>query len=217
MPSERPSFDDIAATLGMADVGLDPRGQRRALTLLRTLAEGEPVAPATLGERTGQPAEEAAAFIDALTGVYRDDAGDVIGFWGLTVADMPPHRYRVGGRDLHTWCAWDPFILTPWLGGEAQVSSADARTGEPVSFRFADGAVRDLSHEDLTLSFTLPDEWGEDVIATFCHFIHFFSDEASAVVWTDANPGTFVLSLADAIELGRVWGRQVLPDVEAPA
>jgi alkylmercury lyase len=66
--------------------------------------------------------------------VYRDDAGAVVGFWGLAATEFPPHHYRLDGRDLWTWCAWDPFILTRWLGGRADVASTDARTGEPVTF-----------------------------------------------------------------------------------
>ncbi len=215
--TELPDLDEIVATLQAADVGLEPREQRHALTLLRTLAEGAPVEVATLAERTDQGTREAAAFIDGLPGVYRDEEDRVIGFWGLTVAHMPPHAYRVGGRDLFTWCAWDPFILTPWLGGEAEIASVDARNGEPISFRITGGEVRDLSHGDLTLSFTLPDEWREDVIASFCHFIHFFTDEASATAWTEATPDTFVLSLADAVALGRVWGEQTVPDLDGSA
>lgn len=214
MPTEPPDLDEIVARLQKANPGLEPREQRYALTLLRTLAEGAPVEVATLAERTDQGTREAAAFIEGLPGVYRDDDDRVIGFWGLTVAQMPPHAYRVRGRDLFTWCAWDPFILTPWLGGEAEIASVDARTREPISFRIADGVVRDLSHGDLTLSFTLVDEWREDVIASFCHFIHFFTDEASAQAWIDANPDTFALSLADAVELGRIWGQQALPDLD---
>lgn len=215
MRSSAPTLDQIAATVATARLELDPEGQARALALLRTLAEGRPVSAALLAERTGQRPEQAAAFIDDLTAVYRDDAGDVIGFWGLTVAEMPPHRYRVQGRDLHTWCAWDPFILTPWLGGRAEVRSVDARTGEAIGFRITDGdAVSDLSHDGLALSFTMTDEWTQDVIARFCHFVHYFTDETSAVAWTEANPGTFAMTLTDAIELGHVWGRAVLPDLD---
>jgi len=32
------------------------------------------------------------------------------------------------------------------------------------------------------------DEWSEDVIASFCHFIHYFTDDESTRAWTD-GPG----------------------------
>lgn len=52
------------------------------------------------------------------------------------------------------------------------------------------------------------------MIGSFCHFVHYFTDERSALAWTDTRPGTFVLSLGDAITLGQVWGRQVFPDLD---
>lgn len=93
----------------------------------------------------------------------------------------------------------------------------DAHTKEPVGFRLEDGGVVDLTHPGVVLSFKLVDEWTNDVVGSFCHFVHYFTDERSARVWTDAHPGTFVLSLDDAITLGQVWGRQVFPDLDPRA
>lgn len=214
MTSDGPTLDEIATTIRGAGPGLDVDGQRQALALLRILAAGEPVSPAALAASIGRSTDRAEAFIASLPGVYRDGEGRVIGFWGLTVADMPPHRYRVRGEDLFTWCAWDPFVLTPWLGGDAQVTSVDARTREPVHLHIADGRIADASHGDLALSFTLPAEWSDDVIATFCHFIHFFRDRSSARTWTGSEPDTFVIGVDEAFALGRVWSRAVLPDLD---
>lgn len=213
-----PTYDEVVNGLASADPGLTTEEQRTALALLRQLALGEPVTAEAVAARTGADPGDVAASIDRFPGVYRDDDGRVVGFWGLSVVEFPPHRYTVGGRELWTWCAWDPFILTPWLGGEAEVSSVDARTQEPISFRIADGRPRDLSHEQLTLSFLLPEDgWETDVIATFCHFVHFFGDVDRARAWTDEHPGTFVLPLDDAVRLGGVWGRQVMPDLQPEA
>lgn len=208
-----PALEEIVVSLSQARPGLAPDEQRHALTLLRTLGQGEPVSMGQYAERSGLTAEEASAFVGGLPGVYRDEDGAVIGFWGLTVVEMPPHRYRLDGRELFTWCAWDPFILTPLLGGSAEVASVDANTGDEVALTIVEGDVTDLSHADLTLSFTLPEEWTEDVIASFCHVIHYFTDRGSARAWTAAHPGTFVLSLDDAVALGDAWRQQVLPDV----
>ncbi len=214
MSINAPTYDEIVAGLTKANVALDPDGQRHARTLLRTLAHGDPVSAATLADATGQRPDEAVAFIDGLPGIYRDDDGNVVGMWGLAATHFPPHAYRVGDTDLFTWCAWDPFILTDWLGGTAEVASVDAQTKEPVSFRIDRGRAVDLSHPGLVLSFKLVDEWDADVIASFCHFVHYFTDEQSAQAWTAEHPDTFVLSLDDAIRLGQVWGRLVFPDLD---
>lgn len=204
-----PTFDDVVASMSTARPPLSADKQQRALMLLRTLAEGEPVSAAALAGRTGLSPHEASRFIDSLPGVDRDDRDRVIGVWGLTVAHMPPHRYRLRDRDLFTWCAWDPFLVTPLLGGHVTVASKDARTGEAVGFRLTDDGVTELSHPGLTLSFTLPDEWTDDVIASFCHFIHFFTSEESARAWTRTHPETSMLPLEDAMALADVWRRQV--------
>lgn len=214
MTATAPTYDEIVARLSDASVALDPDDQRLALTLLRTLADGDPVSAAALAGRTGQSPRQAAAFIDRLPGIYSNDDGDVVGMWGLAATHFPPHAYRVGDTDLFTWCAWDPFILTDWLGGTAEVTSVDAHTTQPVSFRIDHGRAVDLSHPGLVLSFKLVDEWDADVIASFCHFVHYFTDEQSARVWTAEHPDTFVVSLDDAIRLGQVWGRLVFPDLD---
>ena len=113
---------------------------------LERATSAEPVSAAMLAARTGLLPAEAAAFIDRLRGAYRDDEGRVIGMWGLAVTEFPPHRCRIDGRKLFTWCAWDPFILTDWLSGSAQgvlggrphegagrVPSRGRRSGGPVA------------------------------------------------------------------------------------
>lgn len=217
MPTTTPTYDQIVDGLRTANISLDPDGQRHALSLLRAVAEGAPVSPADLASRTGLSADEARAFIDDLPGVYTDDAGDVVGFWGLANTAMPPHRYRLDGQDLFTWCAWDPFILTDWLGGRAEVRSVDAQTREPISFRIEGGEAVDLSHDGLVLSFKYVAQWDHDVIASFCHFVHFFTDRAHAEAWTAEQPDTFVLPLEDGIRLGKVWGELVFPDLTPDA
>lgn len=217
MPTATPTYDQIVEGLRTANIALDPDGQRHAVALLRAVGEGDPVSASELASRTGQSPEEAQAFLDSIPGVYKDDDGSVVGFWGLANTHFPPHEYKLNGRDLFTWCAWDPFILTDWLGGNAEVRSVDAQTKEPLGFRIENGKAVDLSHDGLVLSFKYVEEWDHDVIASFCHFVHFFTDRTSAEAWTAEQPDTFVLSLDDGIRLGKEWGRLVFPDLTPDA
>jgi len=43
----------------------------------------------------------------------------------------------------------------------------------------------------------------QDVVKNFCHFVHFFASAEHGERWTAKHPGTFLLSLGDAWELGR--------------
>jgi hypothetical protein len=40
-------------------------------------------------------------------------------------------------------------------------------------------------------------------MATFCHYVLYFTSPATAAQWTAAHPGTFVISLEEAAELAR--------------
>lgn len=46
-------------------------------------------------------------------------------------------------------------------------------------------------------------EIGEDVIASFCHFVHFFRSPSTGKEWLEQNPGHTLLSLDDALRLAR--------------
>ena len=42
-----------------------------------------------------------------------------------------------------------------------------------------------------------------NAMASFCHYIFFFPDRETAAAWTGSHPGTTVISVSDAFELGR--------------
>lgn len=54
------------------------------------------------------------------------------------------------------------------------------------------------------LSFLRPDrQWDDEVMATFCHHVHHFTNHGSANRWTARRDGMFSLDLADGVELAR--------------
>ena len=65
--------------------------------------------------------------------------------------------------------------------------------------------IVETSHPTAVVSFLLPDrDFDADVIQSFCHVVHFFSAREAGVAWTAEHPGTFLLSLEEAFELGRL-------------
>ncbi len=136
--------------------------------------------------------------------MFWDDHDQVVGFWGLAVADIPPHRLRHAGTDFSAWCAWDPLFLALVIG-DLRIATTDPVTGEAITYRIGhDGAITGASHPDSVLSFLRPDTpWDDDVITTFCHYVRHFTGPATAEVWTAGQSGTFVISLADAARLAR--------------
>jgi alkylmercury lyase len=116
------------------------------------------------------------------------------------------HSLVVDGVQLYAWCAWDTLFLPAVLETEARVRSVDPNDGAPVRLSVTPAGVRSCEPESVVLSFLVPDgPLGEDVVTTFCHYVHFFVSPASADAWTAAHDGTFMLGLDDAFDLGRRW------------
>jgi alkylmercury lyase len=205
----RTTTDDLARELDTALPPLDDQDRRVARTLVRLLGEGEPVESERLAGALGVSARDAAEAIAGMPFVYRDEDERVIGFWGLSVAEMP-HRLRADGRDLYTWCAWDTLFLPIALGERVEVESTCPTTGEAVTLAVGPEGVSDVQPPGAVLSFLLPGEQGfsGDVIRSFCHFVHFFASDDAARAWTAEHEGTFLLSVEDGFELGRFWAER---------
>lgn len=189
-------------------VGAEPRfddtGQRVAVALYRMLGEGAPVFLSRLASVLGMT-EEAVRDTLECCAVFYNRAGAVIGFGGLTVAEMPPHRLIVDGRKLHTWCAWDSLFLPGILGKAARVESVCPETRLPVTMTVTPDGVVELTPPTAVVSFLTPDRrFDQNVIDSFCHFVHFFQSPAAGEKWTARHPGTFLLSVDEAFTLGRL-------------
>lgn len=203
-------MDDAAQLADLADkvVGAEPRfdaaGQRVAVALYRMLAEGAAVPISRLASALRIPERAAREALDCCA-VYYDRAGAVIGFGGLTVAEMPPHRLIVEGRKLNTWCAWDSLFIPGILGRAARVESVCPETRLPVTMTVTSDGVVELTPPTAVVSFLTPDRrFDQNVIDSFCHFVHFFQSPAAGEKWTARHPGTFLLSVDEAFALGRL-------------
>ncbi len=169
----------LADELRAAVPVLDPDEQRIAVAIYRLLADGAPVTDTRLAEAVALPHEQVARTLGEWPGIYRDEQGDIIGFWGLAQQEFPPHEFHVDGRRLWGWCSWDTLFLPIVLGRTARIESVDATTGEPVRAVVGPRGVEEVS-DGAVISFLRPDgAFDQDVIASFCHHVLFFaSDEA---------------------------------------
>ena len=206
MRTESDRLEHLAVAVAKAAPDLDEEQRRVALALYRRLAEGSPAPASDVAERAGSDTERVLELLGSWPGVFRDAEGRVIGFWGLTVDRLSPtHRLEVGGRELFAWCAWDTLFLPGILGATARVDSVCPATGDVISLVVSPERVIRTSHPDAVVSFLVPDRgFDADVIQTFCHFVHFFASRGAGEVWTAEHSGTFLLSLDDAFELGRL-------------
>lgn len=204
MAASRPTLDRLAQALTAAAPTLDADEQRLALILYRRLADGDPVPPSSLAADLHLPEARVQAALDGWPGVYRDEAGDVIGFWGLALDGMP-HRFETDRGAIRTWCAIDPLLIAPLLDvQEARVRSRDPVTGESISIVIGADGTLEAEPETTVMSMLAPEgDFDHDVVETFCHFVWFFASPESGRPWIQDHQGTFLLTLEEASAVAR--------------
>jgi alkylmercury lyase len=183
-----------------------------ALALLDELARGEPVTIGRLARAAHREEGDIAATLHRWPNVHRDRQARVVAFGGLGVTPTP-HRFEVAGRRLYTWCAWDTLFLPALLGQEARVESACPVTGTEVRLTVGPDGAHAAQPPSLRVSFPAPTSTvTSDITASFCCHVHFLADHDAAEKWLGENQGALTLSLADAVELGRLATRRLLED-----
>lgn len=201
------NLDEVAASIVGVFPTLDVIEQRLSLELYRLLAEGQPVPHAALADRLDISVETVNQILDRWPGVFWDPERRVVGYWGLSIptAYSSPHSLTLGGRRLSAWCAWDTLFLPQLLGQTAEVRSISPGPGATVRLTVTPERVECVAPVDAEMSFLLPDPVGvqKDVVTTFCHFIHFFPSRQVGESWTAQHPGTFIVSIDEAMHVAR--------------
>ena len=213
--SDTVSVEDLAKAISGAMPVLDATDQQIAIATYRLLSAGEPVAPEAIAREVGIPVARIEAALKSWPGVYRDEAGAVVGFWGLAVAPLDPeYRLEIDGKTSYAWCALDTLFIPPLLDKSVHVQATDPVNGETVSLTVDRIGARDLTPTGAYVSMLVPDgPFGFDVIESFCHKVMFFASEDSGKAWTNGHEGTTLLTVEEAFEVGSFAPRYVYPDV----
>lgn len=208
-PAEQVDLDGLARRLHSTFPDLDERGRLVALATYRTLAHGEPVPDYAVAAATGLDITEVQEVMRPWPGVYRNDSGRIVGFWGLTIEEMG-HRMSLDDVQLYGWCAWDTLFLPGILGRRATVRSSSGVTGDAIRVEAGDGPVA-ADPPSTAVSLLDPERGGIDtdrIISTFCHHVLFFSSAEEGEEWArDADVDALVLSVGEAFEVGRAFNR----------
>jgi alkylmercury lyase len=184
------------------------------LALLDELANGEPVSVSRLAGAVQRREAHLTAALDRWPNVHFDHQGRVVAFAGLSLTPTE-HRFEVAGRMLYTWCAWDALFLPALLGQEARVESTCPVTGSDVRLTVGPDGVQATDPPSLQVSFPAPASTDtSDIVASCCCHVHFLAGTHAANSWLAQNPDGLTLSLADAVELGRLATKQLVRGVE---
>jgi alkylmercury lyase len=212
-----PTVDQLAGEIIETTSRLDETSQRIGVALIRCLARGVPVAAGVLAGEAGLPEAEVTGRLDRMPWVYRDEAGRVAGYFGITVAEMGKHRLHLDGHTVSAWCAWDTLFLPDVIGRTVQVTSRTPDHDDPISLTVTPDGLRDVTPPGTVVTFVSPKaDFIDDPIANFCHYVHFFPSAESAAGWTAQHPGTFAVSLAEAYQLAEVLTQTVFGNIVPP-
>jgi alkylmercury lyase len=122
-PADTVDIRELADALTSAFPRLDATDQRVAIATYRVLARGSRASLEAIAAEAEVTPADVEERLNAWPAVFRDGEHQVVGFWGLTVAEMPPHELTVGGVKLWAWCAWDTLFLPARIGAELEVRS----------------------------------------------------------------------------------------------
>ncbi|MGH8454605.1 MAG: organomercurial lyase [Nevskiales bacterium] len=193
---------------------LDREAQRISLALYRLLSGGQPVSAAQLAAAVDLDEPGVTRALEQWPGVFLDNQKRVVGYWGLALSKMA-HQFRLNGRLLYTWCAWDSLFIPQLLGEAVQIESVCPVTRKAIRLTVRPQGVEDVQPGTAVISLMLPsdDSIMQDIVTRFCHYVHFFQSERAAERWTTANPSTVIVGIQDAYDLGREKNAAQYPDV----
>lgn len=177
------------------------------VVLLRELARGRPVSPATLARLLDWSVERVAAALQEAVSTERDDDGNVVGY-GLTLRETA-HAFEIDGRRLYTWCAFDTLFFPALIDRTAHVVSRCAATGVPVSLTVTPAAIGDLEPAGAAVSLIVPQDT-PDIRHAFCCHVHFFASAAIGQQWAATHHGIDIVSVHDAFAVGRERAERLL-------
>jgi len=201
-------------TLALALTGTFPAPEDAplAVALIRLLGAGQPVPPAALAQTVNRPEGEVIERLEHWPNVELDQQSRVVGFSGLALSPTP-YRFRVGDRQLYTWCAWDTLFLPALLDETASVHSTCALTSADVELVVSPGGLQNFGPGELYVTFpALADTHAGDIRNSFCCHVVFLAGAQTAHTWKAAHAGGTVLPVDAAYELGH---RTIVPLLES--
>jgi alkylmercury lyase len=204
---------EIARTLRKSAIPprFEPDEARLLIQLWRLVAKGSPVSPGQL-ERIASSLQidldVATTFIGKVS--ERDDEGNLVGIFGLSQKSHP-HRFKVNGHELSTWCAWDTLFLPVMLRQTAKVESSCPATKQTIQLTITPEKVEEVQPSSTVVSIVVPEvaekglEAVEEIWMIFCRLVHFFSSTEAASKWISGrNQDIRILSVEEGFQLGRM-------------
>ncbi|MFQ5787966.1 MAG: alkylmercury lyase MerB [Thermodesulfobacteriota bacterium] len=214
MKEEKLDMQELISSFPDEFLKLNLKEQRLSTQLYRFLAEGQPVSTERLANDLNLSSNDVTNILNKWPGVYYNQDNYIIGYWGLALPKMS-HRFAINGHTLYTWCAWDSLFIPEIINKTAHVESTCPVTGKKIQLTVTPDGIEELNPAIAVMSFVTPEssKVRENVISSFCHYIHFFISAEAGSKWKSNNEGTFILSIDEAYYLGRKKNEAQYKDV----
>lgn len=199
MLTDNPS--SLADRLCGAGEGATFSGINTALrqAIISLLALGQPVSLSQAATSVGWSHEEVLQTIKKMN-IEFDEGGNIVGA-GLTLRPTP-HRIKVDGHLLYTWCALDALMYMPLLGRPVQVESPCAKTGDLIRMTVTPQRVKSYEPAEAVVSLIYPKK-GLPIRQAFCNHVNFFRSPEAAASWLAQQKEATILSIDDAYAFGQ--------------
>jgi len=188
--------------------------QNMALAIYRLLAQtGKPVDLPQLADYLQWVLKDVQNIMADWQGIQTNEDRQIIAFMGLTT-QKTAHSFQVNDHTLYTWCAWDSLFIPQLLAMPARIRSISPTDGTPIEIDIEGYEVDNLSSQQIHVSFKMPGHQysSAEIVQQFCCNIHFFTDESSANGWLKEHPGTGLMTLQAALELGKAFNESRFPN-----
>lgn len=182
-------------------------------SILKIIAEGNPATAQAVSQQANLPlaeVEEAFEQIKKRGGEF--DGNDNLVGLALTLNPMP-HRFRINGKELYTWCSLDAVFLPGLLETTAEVESTCPVTHQKIKLTITPEGVTEYSPSSTVLSITVPgiscrtdndcstEKKQTGPSSDGCSQMHFFSSRDAAEAWVKNRPGIAIFTVEEAYRL----------------
>ncbi len=203
MPEEKPDYEELAKPMVALIQGMGLDGARLVVRSMRLLSRGRPVPPKDIADALGVSEETVELTLNAMgTGVKRDEAGDVVEIFGLSL-NPTRHRFIVGDQELYVWCAGDAISFAGALQQPVRIESTDPVSGDAIRLETTPEGVKSVEPESAVVSYVTSVD-PEDIRESFCNSVNFFTSPETAQQYLSTRPGLKMLTVRDVEEVNRV-------------
>lgn len=197
---------EIAQKMAECLLECGPRRASLLLQVMRTLANGSPVATEQVSQiisEVGIAQDDAYRFLNQIS--EWDTSYNIVGILGLSL-NHHPYRMRINGTSFSAWCAedtlWLPSLLDTMIVVESYSPVSRTRIELTVSPNGVERIIPVGAHITLRTADPAPDDVAsvQQIWSSCCSQSHFFASREEAERWVAGRDTIAILTVEEGLE-----------------